>query len=404
MFILTCSSAFAQKNELKNLEKFINKNNTAEASVLLTTIEQMLPQATDEQKAAYYFFKAKNLINLANNGIDLNENRTKAIETINQLIKFENDTKTKKYATEVSELKNNLLATLVNEAISYNQDKKYINSSRLFEQAYKLNPSDTIYLYNAANDAINAKDFDFAENKLKDLISLNFNGKSETYTATSETSGKVESFGIDKKARDLAVRNGTHTSAKTITSESVKPLIYNNLTNILLNKENYSEAENYALKAYELDKSNINSLLNVLLLYYNTNRYYKFAHYSKKGLEQFPENELLLYNLALIKIKNDQNDQAIEYLNTILKINNNHFDALKSLGNIELQKDAEITNKINALPNKNSSVKTRNSLLQEKKLIYNNALSHYLKAQSINDKDESLNELILQLQDFLTKN
>ncbi len=404
MFLVTCSSSFAQKTELKELEKLVNKNNTTEATTLLSTIEELLPQATDDQKAAYYFFKTKNLINLANSGVNFNENRSKAIESINQLIKFENETKSKKYTTEVTALKNTLLAQLVDEAIASNRTKDYKKSSRLFEQAYKLNRVDTVYLYYAASDAVNAKDFDFAESKFKDLIQLNYDGASENYVATSQIAGKIESFGADKKARDLAVKNGSHIKPETINNKSVKAEIYNNLTHILLNKENYSEAENYALTAYDLDKDNVNSLLNVLLLYYNTNRLDKYEEYARKGVERFPKNEILLYNLAVINIKNNQNEQATDYLNKILLLNNSNFDALKALGNLELQKDADITNKINALPNTTASNKKRSELMLEKKQVYTNTLNYYQKAKSVNAKDESLNELITQIQDFLDKN
>jgi len=404
MFLITCSSSFAQKNELKELEKLVKRNNTTETTALLSSIEKMLPQATDDQKATYYFFKTKNLINLANSGVDFNENRSKAIESINQLIKFENETKSKKYTTEVTALKNTLLAELVDEAINTNRNKDYKKSSRLFEQAYNLNAIDTVYLYYAASDAVNAKDFDYAESKLKDLIKLKYNGESQTYVATSQVTGKVESFGFDRKARDLAVKSGTHTKAETIFSKSAKADIYNNLTHILLNKQNYSEAENYALTAYNLDKDNVNSLLNVLSLYYNTNRLDRFEEYAKKGIERFPQNEILLYNLAVINMQNNQNDQATEYLNKILLLNKNHFDALKSLGNLELQKDADITNKINALPNTTASNKRRNELMQEKKQVYSNTLEFYQKAKAANAKDESLNELITQIQDFLKNN
>lgn len=404
MFLITCSSSFAQKNELKELEKLVKRNNTSETTALLSTVEKMLPQATDDQKAAYYFFRTKNFINLANSGVDFNENRSKAIESINHLIKFENDTKSKKYTTEVTELKNTLLAELVDDAIDTNRNKDYKKSSRLFEQAYNLSNLDTVYLYHAANDAVNAKDYDFAESKFKDLIKLKYDGKSQTYVATSQATGKVESFGFDRKARDLAVKNGSHTQPETIFNKSAKTSIYNNLTHILLNKENYSEAENYALTAYDLDKDNVNNLLNVLFLYYNTNRLDRYEEYAKKGVERFPQNEVLLYNLAVINMKNNQNEQATDYLNKILLLNKNNFDALKALGNLELQKDADITNKINALPNTTTSNKKRNDLMQEKRLVYTTTLDYYKKAQAINPKDESLNELITQIQDFLDKN
>ena len=42
--------------------------------------------------------------------------------------------------------------------------------------------------------------------------------------------------------------------------------------------------------------------------------------------------------------------------------------------------------------------------MQEKRLVYTTTLDYYKKAQAINPKDESLNELITQIQDFLKNN
>lgn len=404
MFLLTCSSSFAQKEELKELEKQIKKNNKTEVQNILKTLETKLTTASDDQKAAYYYYKSQHEISLANEGVDVDTNRSKAIETINQLLKFENETKSKRYTTDVLPLKNNLLATIVDEAIATNKTKNYQKSSRLFEQAYNLNTTDTLYLYYAASDAVNAKDYDFAESKYKDLIKLKFNGKSNTYVATSQVNGKVESFGADKKARDLAVKTGTHVQPEVIENKSVKPIIYNSLTQILLNKKNYSEAEQYALTAHDLDKDNVNSLLNVLFLYYNTNRLDKYQEFAEKGLERFPKNEGLLYNLAVIKLGDNKCTEASSYFEKILKENPNHFESLKALGNIELQKDADVTNRINALPNTNASNKKRSDLMIEKQTVYQNALNFYLKAQKINSNDEGLNDLIRQINSFLKEN
>ncbi|MBA5793679.1 tetratricopeptide repeat protein [Flavobacterium sp. xlx-214] len=403
MFFLTCFS-FAQKNELKDLEKAIKKNNTEEITSLLVQLDPLMASATDDQKAAFYYFKAQNEITLANNGTNISENRSKAIETLKKLFALENETKTKKYTTEATTLKNDFLAMLVNEAVENNQKKEFNKSSRLFEQAYQISPTDTVYLFYAASDASNGKDFDYAESKYKELAKLNYDGKSETYVATSQITGKAQSFGIDKKARDLAIKNGTHVKPETITTKSVKPEIYNNITLILLNKENYSEAESFALKAYSLDKNNINTLMNVLLLYYKTNRMDKYEEFANKGLEQFPDNETLLYNLAVIHFENNKLELAKSYFEKIIKNNPNHFESLKALGNIELQKDADITNKINALPNTTSSNKKRNDLMESKKTVYNNALNYYKQAQKINNKDIGLKELVTQIELFLKDN
>mgnify|MGYP003416986121 FL=1 len=87
-----------------------------------------------------------------------------------------------------------------------------------------------------------------------------------------------------------------------------------------------------------------------------------------------------------------------------MKENTNHFEALKALGNIELQKDADVTNKINALPNTNASNKKRSDLMIEKKAVYQNALNSYRKAQKVNANDEGLNDLIRQIESFLNEN
>ena len=108
--------------------------------------------------------------------------------------------------------------------------------------------------------------------------------------------------------------------------------------------------------------------------------------------------------MAVIHVQNNENEEANKYLNRILQLNPQNFDALKAFGNLELQKDADVTNKINALPNTAASDKKRAELMNEKKLIYQTALDYYTKAQEINNKDEGLNELISQIQNFLSNN
>lgn len=403
-FVLTCSSSFAQKEELKELERAFKRNNTEEARFILNKIEENLPNASDDQKAAYYYYKVQyNTLQLDSNNENMFDKHTQAISSINRLIAFENETKSKKYTSQVMNVKNELLAKIVNEAIQNKNANDFKKSSRLFEQAFRLSKSDTMYLYYAASDAVNGRDYDFAESKYKELIALNFDGRSENYVATFKLDGKIQTFGNDMKARDLAVRNETHRNPETKSSESVRPEIYYNLGLILLNKQNYSEAEDIVVKAYELAPKNMNALMNVLMLYYNTNRMDVYEEYAKKGLENFPNNEILLYNLAVIHLNNEEPDQARSFFNRIININPTHFESLRELGNLELQEDAAITTQINALPNTVASDRKREELMKRKSTIYENALKFFLKAQKVNDKDSGLNELITQIQDFLDK-
>ena len=53
--------SFAQKKELKTLEKAIKNNNFAEAKATATQLESMLDSMDDKMKSKFYFNRAKAL-------------------------------------------------------------------------------------------------------------------------------------------------------------------------------------------------------------------------------------------------------------------------------------------------------------------------------------------------------
>ena len=72
------------------------------------------------------------------------------------------------------------------------------------EAAYNVSKKDTLYLYNAALVATEAKDYDIALGFYEKLIELGYSGISMNYYAVEKESGKEQVF-QDEKSRNFSV-------------------------------------------------------------------------------------------------------------------------------------------------------------------------------------------------------
>src|SRR5690606_41124999 len=99
---------------------------------------------------------------------------------------------------------------------------------------------------------------------LPSSLSFFFNDTSPTQIYTLSLHDALPIFGNDKKMRDLLVRQGTHIQPKTVTEPSQRGEILKNLSLILMNKENYSEAEQYITKRSEEHTSELQSRENIV--------------------------------------------------------------------------------------------------------------------------------------------
>ena len=88
----------------------------------------------------------------------------------------------------------NLKAHLVNKGSSLLQTDEYEASSGYFENAYKLSPIDTVYLFYAASTAVNAKLYDRSLVLYEELRSLGYTGIEKNYYATNKETQVEEAF------------------------------------------------------------------------------------------------------------------------------------------------------------------------------------------------------------------
>ena len=87
-----------------------------------------------------------------------------------------------------------MLNDIVTVANGAYEDKSFLKSSEAFETAYRLSPSDTLYLYYAASTAVTVPDYDLALKHYMKLRDLGYSGQETIYKAVNKSTGEVETF------------------------------------------------------------------------------------------------------------------------------------------------------------------------------------------------------------------
>ncbi|MEC4114682.1 tetratricopeptide repeat protein [Myroides pelagicus] len=388
--------SLAQKKELKEVEKAIKKGDIAEAQAALKNVEAVLEAASDEQKAAYYGLQG----NIAFLEIEADKNIDKNVETIlasykkvNEFEPNKNSKVVKKAAEELKTVGNKV----VNQAMEDNSSKNFKGASRRFNQAFLLNPKDTIYLYYAASMALNAKDYENTVKYYEELIDLGYNGNESYYTAVEKASGEVQSFGSDKKMRDLMVKQGTHSDPKFVKEDSKQPEIVKNLALIYYQEGKYDEAEKAIIAARKANPDDINLLLTHMDLYLKSNNMGKYEELAKEALAKNPNDDVLLYNLGVTSYQAGKFEDAEKYYNQALRVNPKSENAYLNLAVLKLRSDEEITNQMNNLPLTAAGDKKYKVLLAEKHSIYKAAMNDLEKVITINPNNQ---DAVIMLKDI----
>lgn len=393
---------FSQKNELRQAEQMVNRKNDQQALQILQQLSANVDHYSDDLKSQYYYLYAITSLR-ALDTIDANEKEVELIiQSFNKVKESEIKTKSRKYTDKIEPVVGTVLAALVNRGIALNESGHYLAASKSFNQAYQLNTKDTTYLFYAAGAALNGKDYDFAENRYKELIKLKYNGTSKIYTALNLSSNKVESFGSDRKMRDALVRQDSHSDPKTIEEPSKRGEIYKNLAFILMQKENFSEAEDYLLSAHKENKKDEAVLLALMELYLKTNRLDMYDKFAKLTLETHPDRKVVLYNLGIVSFQKQDYEAAKAYFTKATRGKNASDNAYLMLANIALLQDATLTNQLNDLSqNPNSSA--YKELYEKKRVMYNEAASYLTEALKINNDNLQAQDLLTEIEAFLAR-
>jgi len=374
---LISTLTFAQKKELKAVEKAVKSNNYSEAKTGLSQVESMLSGLDSKTKSQYYFLKAQSFYA---NGAGSNTDIDKALESLSQV--------TEGYQSEVAELKQNMVSNLLTKGNAAYEKKEYAIASNDFEHAYRASEKDTIYLYYAAATSVNLQDYDRALKLYKELKDLGYTGIEKQFYATNVDTNEEEYF-QEKSMRDLSVKAKTHVKPEDRMSESKKSEIVKNIALIYVSKDDNDNALAAMKEAREESPDDINLLLSEANIYYKMGNKEEFKRLLELATSKDPKNAELQYNLGVIASESDHPEDAMGYYNKAIELDPNYINAYINSAALILNKEQALIEEMNGLGTSKKDDLRYDELRKMRQDIYKSAIPYLEKALEIDPKSLS---------------
>lgn len=369
--LLISTVTFAQKKELKAVQKAIKSNNFAEAKTVLGQVEPMLSGLDGKMKSQYYFLNAQALYA---NGAGTNADQDKAVESLSKV--------STGYTAEIAEMKQSMVANLLTKGNDAYEAKKYDLASNNFERAYRVSTKDTTYLYYAAATAISLQDYDRALTLYKELKDLGYTGVEDQFYATNAETNQEEFF-QNKSMRDLSVKAKTHVKPVDKKSDSKKAEIVKNIALIYVSKEDDENALAAMKEAREESPDDINLMLSEANVYYKMGNTEKFKSILEEATTKDPKNPELQYNLGVIAAESDHPEEAMAYYNKAIELDPTYVNAYINSAALVLNKEQAVITEMNGLGTSKKDDLRYEELRGVRQEIYKEAIPYLIKALEI---------------------
>ena len=358
-------SAVAQKKEIKTATKELAKGNYEKAGVALDAAEALLSSMDEKYKSQYYLQRSIYYLNTGD--VDFSD-VMKSIEAL----KLVTDPAQEQGVKDQTQ---NLKAHLVNTGSSLLKSSDYKTSADYFENAYKLSPSDTVYLFYAASTSVNAKMYDRSLAMYEELRTLGFTGIEKNYYATNVETQVEELFG-SKVLRDVSVKTKSHVNPKDELTESKFPEIIKNIALIYVqNGDNEKALEAMAI-AREQDPENVNLLLTEANVYYTMGNTTKFKELLEIAVQKDPSNPELQYNLGVISSEIDDFENSKKYYLKAVELNPDYTNAYINLAALILGQEESILSQMNKLGSSAADDRKYDQLKEKRNQLYLDAIPH----------------------------
>ncbi len=370
---------FAQKKELRNVDKSLRKENYAEAKTEIDGLEGMMAQMDDEQKEEYYYLKAKTYLG--------GEKDMSGVDTaLDALAMASKTNEGKEYGDEVAELKQVAINKAINSAVEDQNAEKYDAAAAKLTKLYNLSPKDTVYLYYAASNAVNGKDYDTALKDYLKLKDLGYRGVETKYTAVNKESGKTENYATEAQ-RDLFVKAGTHKDPKTEKTPPKSPEIAEKIALIYMQNGEDQKALDAMADAREKNPDDVELMKNEAELYRKLGMNDKFDATMNKIVEKDPNNPDLLVSLGISAGNAGATDKAKEYYAKALKIDPDNAIANLNTAVLVLDSDKKLVDQMNSLGTSAADNKKYDELKKQRQAIYKDAIPYLEKAATSDPKN-----------------
>jgi len=350
--IALCFNVHAQKKELRKIDKLVLESFWEEAKDELETSKSLILSSEDKYKAQFYFYDAK----VSNELKDFKN----AINSLNNLNKLNpNSNLPTKLELEYSNLGIVISNSVVNSAVTDNQNSNFLDAAEKLIMAYEMDMDKNIdYLYFAAGSAVNGKDYDLSLEYYVKLKNMGYTGIVDEYFVTNNETGVEEK--VSQTEYDLLKSSKDYSNPRIGQTESRFPEIVKNIALIYVQQGKNDLAEAAIKEAREIQPDDVSLLLNEADLYIRISNNSdndedrllyrnKFKTLMEKAIELDPDNGILYYNLGVIYAEQGELVLAKEKYSQAIKLIPDYVDAYLNLVSVILEDEVSIVDEMNSL-------------------------------------------------------
>jgi len=352
VLIALCFNVHAQKKELRKIDKLVLESFWEEAKDELETSKSLILSSEDKYKAQFYFYDAK----VSNELKDFKN----AINSLNNLNKLNpNSNLPTKLELEYSNLGIVISNSVVNSAVTDNQNSNFLDAAEKLIMAYEMDMDKNIdYLYFAAGSAVNGKDYDLSLEYYVKLKNMGYTGIVDEYFVTNNETGVEEK--VSQTEYDLLKSSKDYSNPRIGQTESRFPEIVKNIALIYVQQGKNDLAEAAIKEAREIQPDDVSLLLNEADLYIRISNNSdndedrllyrnKFKTLMEKAIELDPDNGILYYNLGVIYAEQGELALAKEKYSQAIKLVPDYVDAYLNLVSVILEDEVSIVDEMNSL-------------------------------------------------------
>ncbi|MBK5192263.1 MAG: tetratricopeptide repeat protein [Flavobacteriaceae bacterium] len=367
--------AIAQKKEIRDAGKAIEKGSYAEAKTLLTQAEPNLSEANSSLQTDFYLYKGQAYLGTGEN--TLVADLIIAAEAFKKAQELGSD----EAADGLAAITN----SLVQSAIKDQNAEKYDKAAEKLYAGYQLNNKDTLYLYYAASNSINAGDYDTALKYYEELKGLGYTGIETQYVAVNKETGEEEVMA--KIQRDLMVKSGEYLNPEDRKVPSKAGEIAKNIALIYIDQGKNDKAI-AAMEAAKLaNPDDISLLQSEADMYYKLGDKEKYKALMEAIVEKDPNNPTIYYNLGVTSYEIGNIEAAIKYYNKALELNPKLTEARLNIAAAILSGEAAIVEQMNSLGLSKADTQKYDELAEQRKGLYRKALPYLEKVMENNPEN-----------------
>ena len=388
--------AFAQKDQIKAAEKALKAGKSDEAKTILLDAESVITNATEAEKAQYYFVKGNVMLDLANKSVDKDANLSLAAGAFQELIEVEKASGKSKYTAQATKSVMDIKYKLINEAIADSKSDKHEVAAKKLYDAYLLDKKDTINLYYAASTYVNSRNYDAALKNYDELKKLNYSGKGTNYFAVNKLTSQEDMY-LTAAERDRMIKLGTHEKPRTEVIPSKRGEIYKNVALILVQQGKSKEAQQAIADARTANPEDTSLALTEANLYLEAKDYDTYKKLVADILVKNPNDADLVFNLGVISANAKNNVDAEKYYNRVIEINPAYTNAYINIAALKLENEKPIIDEMNKLGTSTNDMKRYDVLKKKREELFKSTIPFLKKAVELDPKNVDVAKTLMNV-------